>query len=355
MKKNLLCVFVSLWLMLLSGCERTGSTSSPTQVTLYCSVDEVYAKPIIHDLEKKTGLKINVLYDTEAAKTAGLANRIRAERNRPQGDVFWSSALLQTLLLKREGLLQPYKSPAAKDIPAAFKDPTGAWTGMGVRARVLVRYGDIGLPPRSLEDLAKPEWKLSGISNPQFGTASDWVAALATRWGVPKTLSYFRALKKNGVQILPGNSVVADRVGAGTLDAGVTDSDDYLAQKHKGGEIICIDDSELLWGQKLREPKATNAVLVPGSVALLKGAPHPAAAQRLLDALVAVETERRLTRQMPGVLSLRQLEKGTVWHFGNDPLSGVELKRHHIPNDTARWPAAWDKIREPLAEILLSD
>ena len=68
-----------------------------------------------------------------------------------------------------------------------------------------------------------------GISNPQFGTGSDWVAALATRWGQEKTLDYFRALKKNQVRVLPGNSVVAEKVARGELRAGVTDTDDYFA------------------------------------------------------------------------------------------------------------------------------
>src|SRR5687768_1512589 len=112
-----LCLGVSA--VISAGCH---NQQAPTnRVVLYCSVDDVYAKPIIKQLEKQTGLKIDVLYDTEAAKTAGLANKIRAEKNRPQGDVFWSSALLQTLLLNREGLLQPYISPSAKGIPAAFK------------------------------------------------------------------------------------------------------------------------------------------------------------------------------------------------------------------------------------------
>jgi iron(III) transport system substrate-binding protein len=184
---------------------------------LYCSVDEVYAKPIIRDLEKRTGLRIDALYDTEATKTAGLATRIRAERRRPQGDVFWSSALLQTLLLKREGLLQAYQSPSAKDIPAAFKDKDGMWTGLGVRARVIVFHETTwGRPPNTLSYLLWHGFQNKvGISNPQFGTASDWVAALATRQGVAKTLNYFRALKKNGVRVLPGNSIVAEKVARG--------------------------------------------------------------------------------------------------------------------------------------------
>src|SRR5689334_11540155 len=107
--------------LVISGCNTASSPDGKTaiapktpisnRVVLYCSVDDVYAKPIVAALEKKTGLDIEPLYDVEAAKTAGLANRIRAEKKRPRADVFWSSALLQTLLLQREGLLEKYVSP----------------------------------------------------------------------------------------------------------------------------------------------------------------------------------------------------------------------------------------------------
>jgi iron(III) transport system substrate-binding protein len=204
--KNFYRVFTCLLLVVVfgAGCNRSNNSGPPQRVVLYCSVDEVYAKPIIKRLEERTGLRIDALYDTEAAKTAGLANRIRAEKSRPRGDVFWSSALLQTLLLQREELLQPYVSPSARYIPPSFKDSTGAWTGLGVRARVLVYQQSVKDPPRTLQDLLQPRFKGQiGISNPQFGTGSDWVAALATRQGADKTIEYFRALKKNDVRVLP--------------------------------------------------------------------------------------------------------------------------------------------------------
>src|SRR3712207_4833964 len=92
-------IFLCL-ILLIGGCNSRSPSSQGTapvsnRVVLYCSVDDVYAQPIIRELEQKTGLRIDALYDTEATKTAGLAYRIRAERNRPRGDVFWSSALLQ--------------------------------------------------------------------------------------------------------------------------------------------------------------------------------------------------------------------------------------------------------------------
>jgi iron(III) transport system substrate-binding protein len=314
-------------LVALAGCKSQPSN----RVVLYCSVDDVYAKPVVAELERKTGLQIDVLYDVESAKTAGLANRIRAEKERPRADVFWSSALLQTLLLQREGLLQEYSAPNAKNIPLAFKDSKGAWTGVGLRARVLMFPDGKNRSALLPQGLLQPQLKNKiGISNPQFGTASDWAAALTVRWGKAKTLEYFRALKKNGVRVLPGNGVVAEYVARGDLLAGVTDSDDFYAATRN------LKPSQ---NRFLMTPFATSknsSVLVPGSVAILKGAPHNANAQKLVDAILDPQTETRLKQAMLGV----------------EPLHN---SKQQAPDDTAKWAAAWDEIREPLAQILLSD
>jgi iron(III) transport system substrate-binding protein len=333
------------FLLMASGCNRPIETSSTNaannvagapspvdnRVTLYCSVDDVYARPIIKRLEAKTGLRIDTLFDTEATKTAGLANRIRAERSRPQGDVFWSSALLQTLLLQREGLLGTYISPSAKDIPTAFKDPKGAWTALGVRSRVIIYRKGLANPPKTIDDLTQPRFKNAvGISNPQFGTSSDEAAALFVRRGEKATLNLYRALKANGVMVLPGNSVVAERVARGELMAGTTDTDDYLAQQKKSAGLGV----------------GSYGVAVPGAVAILENAPHPEAAKKLVDALLEAQTENAFAAEMPGVTALRPTAGTKRSSEGNPNYTSA-------PNDSAQWPAAWDKVRDPLAEILL--
>jgi len=331
-----------------SGCKKNPTPGAGSnRVVLYCSVDDVYARPIIRELEKQTGLKIQAKFDTEATKTLGLASSIRSEKDRPVADVFWSSALLQTLLLDKEGLLQRYKSPAAKDIPTAFKEISGAWTGLGVRSRDIIYHKSLkSSPPRTLLDLLQPRFKGKvGISNPQFGTGSDWAAALAVRWGVPKTLDFFRALKENGVKVLPGNSVVADRVARGELLAGVTDTDDFLAKTTdiKGAQPMYRNIAG-------RATAAIDGVLVPGTVAMIAGAPNPENARKLIDALVSAQTEKLFAQEMPGVLPLR----GKL-PPGQNEVAATEDTRFSAPDDTASWAKTWKEIREPLAKLLLSD
>lgn len=303
------------------------------RVVLYCSVDEAFAKPIVNELQKRTGLRIDALYDVEAAKTAGLANRIRAEKSRPQGDVFWSSALLQTLMLDREGLLEKYVSPEAKDIPAALKAADGAWTGMGLRLHTLGYRKNLQNPPQKLEDLLQPRFKGKfGISNPQFGTGSDWTAAIGAEHGSQKTLQYFQAMKENQVRVLPGNSVVAERVANGELLAGISDTDDWEIQiKQKGTLKIGLKFAGLT---------------VPGSVSILKDAPHQEEAKILADALISLETENLLTQTMPGVYSTRQ---------GKDVAKPLPKDTGSKMGDASGWVTAWQEMRDPLAEILLKN
>ncbi len=335
-----LCLCVSV--VNFSGC----ATKNEARVVLYCSVDEVYAKPLIKKLEAKTGLKIDALFDTEATKTAGLANRIRAERGRPRCDVFWSSALLQTLLMSDEGVLETYDSPAARDLPARFRGRD--WVSVGARARVVMASGST-FKTKSAVDLADYPANVIGkmpavaFSNPQFGTASDWVTALTQRKGSQKVLAMFVKFKENEAGVLPGNGDVARAVadcsvsGCG-LYYGISDSDDYLAQKREKKPVSLFQTVK-------------DNVLVPGAVSILKGAPNPENAKKLLDAIASEEGERALTSQMPGVFSLRGLDKKSNFQSGGVDFSFL---MNAPRDDYSKWAKAWREIREPLHQIFAS-
>lgn len=98
-------------------------------VVLYTAHDRMHSEPVIKMFEKKTGIKVKTVFDTEATKTAGLVNRLLAEKNRPKADVFWNNEIVRIIVLKKKGVLDTYISPNAKEIPANFKDPEGYWTG----------------------------------------------------------------------------------------------------------------------------------------------------------------------------------------------------------------------------------
>src|SRR5438876_1366863 len=109
----------------LIGCSATRKNT----VTVYVSEDQVFSEPILKDFERETGITVRAVFDTEEAKSTGVMNRLVAERNNPQADVYWANEPIRAELLKQQGISAPYISPAANDIPALFKDPDGYWTG----------------------------------------------------------------------------------------------------------------------------------------------------------------------------------------------------------------------------------
>ena len=152
-------------------------------MTVYVSTDRVFSEPVLREYEQRSGVTVNAVYDTEETKSTGLANRLLAEKARPQADVFWSNEPVRTLVLKSREVLAPYRSPNAKGIPAALVDPEGYWTGFSARIRVIAyntNAGDARARRRNRSSTWPiPKWKGQvAIADPRFGSTSFHVAAL---------------------------------------------------------------------------------------------------------------------------------------------------------------------------------
>lgn len=264
------------------------ATAAARQVVVFTALDQVFSEPILQEFQKNTGIRVKAVYDLEATKTTGLVNRLIAEKNHPQCDVFWNNEVIKSIILKHKGVLQPYVSPSAKEIPETFKDKEGYWTGFAARARVLVantRALESAARPKSIQDLTRPEFKgKAAIANPLFGTTATHVAALFSFWGEARAKQFFKDLKANEIRILDGNSVVKDRVGAGAIVAGFTDTDDANVGIEAGLPIKKI----------FPDKSGMGTLLIPNTVAMIAGCPHPGEAKQLIDYLLSKEVEQKL-------------------------------------------------------------
>jgi len=197
-------------------------------VVVYTALDDMYSQPVLELFEEQTGIQVKAVYDTEASKTTGLANRLVAEKDRPRADVFWNNEAAQTIVLKSKDLLAPYASPSAEAIPDGFKDPESYWTGFAARGRVIIYNTDLVTePPTTVESFLDPEWKgKAAIAKPLFGTTATHAAVLFDRLGADAAKTFFMGLLENDVAVLAGNATVRDFVAAGEYAVGLTDTDD---------------------------------------------------------------------------------------------------------------------------------
>lgn len=262
------------------------------KVTVYTALDRQFSEPILRDFTSITGIDAHAVYDTESTKSVGLANRIRAESQRPRCDVFWNNEILNTLRLKSAGMLQPCNPPNAQRFPPAFRDPDGHWFGFAARARVVLVNTELVKPadfPSSIRDLAHERFRgRAGIAKPLFGTTASHVACLFALLGPDSAKNLLLSLKRNDIQIIGGNKGCAEMVGGGRLLAALTDTDDAIAEIDAGRpvRIIFPDSSD----------GAMGTPLLPNTASIIKGAPNPASAEKLVDFLLSPEVEARLAR-----------------------------------------------------------
>jgi iron(III) transport system substrate-binding protein len=252
-------VAVAIGISLAVLLSRTPSRSEGS-VIAYCAQDQVFAEPIFREFEKETHIRVRAVFDSEAVKTVGLANKLLAESSHPRCDVFWGNEEMRTRVMAS------YK---------AFRETNG-WAAFGYRSRRMVintNHVTLASTPRSLVELTNVAWRgRIALANPQFGTTAAHLHALRQSWGGARWETWCRALAANRPLLVDGNSVVVKLVGAGEAWVGLTDSDDIIAGRQEGLPIAGL-------------PINAETLLIPNTVGVVRDAPNPEPAQRLFEYL----------------------------------------------------------------------
>ena len=278
-----------LWIGLLSLCLGC-LTESEREIVVYTALDAPFSQPIFDKFEQQTGIRVLAKFDVESTKTVGLANALLAEAARPRCDVFWNNEILNTLRLKRAGLLAPYPTRQRERFPDSFVGQDHTWFGFAARARVILintdRIGESSARPSSVLDLANPEWQdQAAIAKPLFGTTATHATVLFDVWGMDRAANFFAEVHQN-VRVLSGNKQVALAVARGQVAWGFTDTDDAIIELEKGMpvEIIYPDQG----------PAQLGTLLIPNTLGIIQNGPHPGHAQQLVDFLLSEEVETQL-------------------------------------------------------------
>lgn len=272
MKKILVLVNILIFTALfLAGC------GEKKTVTVYTSVDQIYSEELFKMFEQETKIKVNAVYDIEASKTVGLANRLIAEKDNPSADLFWSGEPLQTMRLIDEGVVEADR-----------------WEAFGGRARVFLYHKsliDEKDMPIKIADLADAkrfgkEGYAWGIAFPMFGTTSTHAAAIYSMLGEVQGRKFFETIYDQGVTSLEGNSVVKDFVNQKKLAFGLTDTDDaYEAmQENKDLAILFPDQDDI------------GTLVVPNTLAFIKGGKNAEEARKFQEFLHSEKAKSALIK-----------------------------------------------------------
>ena len=310
-------------------------------IVVYSAADREFAEPILAAFQRRhAGTEVVSQFDIESTKTVGLVTRIESEKARPRCDVFWNNEIMHILRLESAGLLAPVRWDIPSDWPASMRSKQGNWVGFGARARVLLVNRELlpasGERPTSVLDLADGRWKNKcGVASPLFGTTATHFTVLVDKLGPEKATEFFNRVKQNAV-VLSGNKQVALAVSSGQLAFGLTDTDDALIEIDSGLPV------EIVFPDQGADQLGT--LMIPNTVAVMKNAPHPVAAQSLANFLLSEDTEGRLAMGSSGQFPIRPNHPQKSRANPSKPVRPMEV-------DFGKAAQLWTDVSKQLSEI----
>ncbi|MHC6229876.1 iron ABC transporter substrate-binding protein [Arthrobacter sp. MMS24-T111] len=257
-----------------AGDSSASNSAASGEITVYNAQHESLTKEWVDAFTAETGIKVTLRQgdDTE------MSNQIIQEGQASPADVFLTENSPAMTQVENAGLFADVNKDTLAQVPAEFAPSTGKWTGIAARSTVLV-YNKTKLTedqlPKSMLDLAKPEWKGRWAASPTGADFQAIVSALLELKGESATEDWLKAMKDNS-KAYKGNSTAMKAVNAGEVDAALIYHYYYYGDQAKTGEN---SNNVTPYYFKNEDPGAFLSVSGGG---VLKSSKNAAAAQAFL-------------------------------------------------------------------------
>ena len=255
-------------------------------IVIYNAQHENLVKSWVDGFTKETGIKVTLRNGDDSE----LGNQLVQEGSASPADVFLTENSPSMVLVDNANLFAPLDSDTLKQVPAEYRPAHGRWIGIAARSTVFV-YNPAKLSeqqlPKSLMDLAKPEWKGRWAASPSGADFQAIVSAMLALKGEQATLEWLKAMKANFVAY-KGNSTVMKAVNAGQIDGGVIYHYYRFVDQSKTGEN---SKNTQLYYFKHQDPGAFVSLSGGGVLASSK---HKAQAQAFIKYITGKEGQESL-------------------------------------------------------------
>jgi len=263
----------------------TTAAAAETELTVYTAVEaEDLARYAAKFNEVHPDITINWVRDSTGVITA----KLLAERDNPQADVIWGLAGTSLLLLKSEGMLEPYAPVGVEKLSPSFVDKSTppAWVGMDAWVASVcyntIEGEKLGLEaPTSWKDLTDAQYEGHVIMpNPNSsGTGFLDVSSWLQMFGEDDGWAYMDALHNNIARYTHSGSAPCKLAASGEIPIGISFAFRGAKSKAEGAPIDIIVPSEGVgWDME--------------ATAIVAGTDSLEAAQKLVDFTVTEDAMR---------------------------------------------------------------
>jgi iron(III) transport system substrate-binding protein len=271
------------------------SVATAQSLIVYTSVDEENARRILNAFTADTGIQVQMVF----LSSGPALSRIEAESARPQADVWFGAPSENHVLAKTRNLTQAYVSANADALVPEFKDAEGYWhaiytnpLALGVRTDLLAQRG--AAVPRSWADLTDPQYRgLIQMPSPQSsGTAYAVILTMIELMGEDAAFEYLKALNPNVQTYTQSGTAPSGALGVGESVIALQFSPGFLRLVDEGFPVEVVFPSEGV-GYEV------------AAMSILRGAPNPELAQRLVDWMTSEAGQGQLVANKTYFLPIR--------------------------------------------------
>ena len=305
------------------------------KVVVYSSNQQQQNDMMAAAFEKATGIKCEMV----RAGSGVLLKRMKAEKNRPLGDV--ALGLSKILLLSNMDLWEPYKIKDFNAYPAEYKDPNGMWVGKILHVMSFLYNTKLVAPgqaPKSWSDFLDPKWKDKiAFCNPNnAGSAYTQLTIMLTLWGENEAgWKKVEAFLKNA-KITQQSSIVYTGVANGEFPAGITLEYAVYRLKKDGAPVENVYPAE-------------GTVAYTEGLAVIKGAPNRENARKFMDWATGVEVRKQILDQFLRRPAREDIDLSGLAP-GMPPMAKVNLLKKY---DEDYWTNKRTEVLEKVKDILL--
>ena len=225
-----------------------------TELTVYTAIEAEDLQRYAETFNKEhPDIKVNWVRDSTGVVTA----KLLAEKNNPQADVIWGLAATSLLVLKTEGMLEPYAPKGLDQLKAEFKDSDNppSWVGMDAWVASVcyntVESEKLGLPmPKSWKDLTDAAYKGHVVMpNPaSSGTGFLDVSSWLQIFGEEEGWKFMDGLHENIAAYTHSGSKPCKMAAAGEIPIGISFAFRAAKSKADGAPLeIIVPEEGIGW------------------------------------------------------------------------------------------------------------
>ncbi len=263
-------------------------------------------------------------------------SRVKAERNRPQGDVWWGAPSTMFMQAAQEDLLEPYRPAWADAVDAAYKDAQDRWYGT-YRSPLAVMFNNRFYTendvPQTWDDLLDPKWKGKiTLRKPMLsGTLRTFIGAMILRArDEDEGIAWLRRLHDQRESYMENPQLLYDHMKKQEDLISVWLMPDVALQRERNGfPLDC------------HVPRQTP-VLTEG-IAVIKGAPHPERAKRFYEFVTTPEALAHQAEAFAKVPTRADLDPASLpdW-IATLKIEAMSIDWEHFAANEKRWCDRWE-------------